>query len=276
MARSCVVVAFTLMVGCPKKEAPPEPAAPAKDTPKPSDPAGVAPEPEPPTDFTVRAIEVPAANLAQASALMKWVMPLGEEVEPECSATAITRYELLTAAHCVDGTQPPKVKINNVGESIVDARRRACAHTPDQSCLPAFPVKNYSMFQYDVATVSVPTPLPTGAPTLGRVEGFMPHAFMLSTRAKKPMVICRSHVSFGTGTAPGAISDGDSGSPIVAFRPDGTVVILGVVSHRADVSASWWFAPLANPIPWPLAAMSTRPSVSRYDRNDFTAIQECP
>jgi hypothetical protein len=214
----------------------------------------------------------------RAAALMTWVVPLklANSNDVECSATAITPHELITAAHCVDGGVPPEAIVDGTAAALTDPAIRACQHTYDQSCLPIFPEGDPDMFRFDVATVHVAANLPPAPPRLGRIYGDPPNAFMLSAHAGFPLAVCRAQASFDTVNVSGEIDRGDSGSAVVALRHDGVPVVLGIVSHRLVVEKRWYFAVTPSLLPWPLASDDPRPVVDDVNFTEFSAIQDCP
>jgi hypothetical protein len=215
-----------------------------------------------------------AATDPRAQTLMHWVRALEKEAHTACSATYIGPRALLTAAHCVDGTDPAVP----AGAATIPLDRRACAHGRFDSCAEPFPVGDYNQFQDDVATVWLDADAGlVNMPKLGRLGayGAVPGAFMLSARSGQPHPVCNAQASGEVGTADGWVERGDSGSAIVALRADNEPVILGVVSHRWESRGRWYFAVIPNALPWPTAATTDAPPIEHYYDNDFSPIQDC-
>lgn len=221
-------------------------------------------------------IDKAAAVDPRASALMAWVVPLERDGQTECSATLISAQALLTAAHCVDGDEPPAPRVPGRDASIAALGHRSCGHGEDGSCASPFPVRRYEYFHADVATVWLDEPAGGGEmPGLAHVRGGVPGAFVLSARDNRPHAVCRANAMGDVGEARGFVEVGDSGSSVVAFRHDGSPAILGVVSHVTETDDRWYFAMLTQPLPWPEAATHDRPPIPSLDPSDFAEIEDC-
>lgn len=288
-----VLVAAVMLVGCRKAERKPPPAPPAPppiSAPSPPVGPGAMPEeldrPDKPIvgqdegggeklgGITAISIDETASVDPRAAALMEYVVPLMQEGVVACSSTAIGEHTLLTAAHCIAGATPPVPAVGSFPESIAAIAQRACGHG---ACDTAFPQAQGDHFREDIATIWLEAALATsGIRQLATLTGDMPGAYMLSARTGRAHPVCRAVAVDGVGEASGFIQRGDSGSAVVALRPDGTPVILGVVSHRFSEAGRWYFALLQGALPWPAAATDARPELVALDTLDFAQLRDCP
>jgi trypsin len=251
---------------------------------KPAAPSpAAAPEPAPPPpafpQWTL-SIDERVAIDPRAAELMQWVVPLQLGSGTTCSATKIGDHALLTAAHCIDGLDPPRPEVQGVAESIRALDHRACGHG---SCERPFPVGQYEHFREDVATMwldnSMPAVGPPDPPGLANVRGQAPGAFMLSARTGHAHPVCRAYTNDdNVSQVTGSVERGDSGSSVIGLRTNGMPMILGVVTHRVERGNEWYFASIADPLPWPEAATAagaSAPSVMVLNESDFDTIRDC-